>query len=126
MSVHIPDEVADLLLLWWRSESRAKAVAGYPTECPSTKGYSPRVRGYDAETVDSLRESRIAARVAAVVAALDPDMRSAAHIMARNLVTGATVWSSARIPEGPVGRALYMATVDELALRLGVAGKIAA
>lgn len=125
MNVHIPDEVADLLLLWWRSESRAKAVSGYPTECPSTRGYTSRYRG-GADDVDSLRESRIVARVAATIDALDPDMRSAAHILARNLATGLQVWSSARIPAGPVGQALFIATVDELALRLGVAVRVAA
>ena len=56
---------------------------------------------------------------------LEPTQRTALQIKARNLVTGANVWTSARLPLDPGARALIlMAAKNALMARLSAAGVV--
>ena len=44
----VPEDLAELLALWWRFEQNNEgARLGFPTTCPSTRGY--RSKGYRGE-----------------------------------------------------------------------------
>ena len=54
---------------------------------------------------------------------LEPNHRTALQIKARNLVTGVSVWTSARLPADPQARAaILMAAKSALLARLSAAG----
>jgi len=121
--INIPDDLADLLLLWWLAERRgATAMLGMPRECPSTRGY--RSGGHwDAENgVDEAHSRSVLVQaVSRAVDALQVAERCAAHLMARNLATGAQVWDSARLPADERARELvFMDAVRSLHRRLGL------
>ena len=119
--VEIPEDLADLLLLWWLSERGADlAVLGMPRECPSTMGYRPRQRD-SADLQDAQTHQVIVRAVRAAVDALEDPERAAAHVMARNLATGADVWASSRVPLGEAGRAVFERAIADLTLALGLA-----
>lgn len=94
------DELHALLGLWWRYERQHDlSQLGYPRECPSTKGYRSGGRWDDdsgASDVDD--RGRLARRIGLIVERLQPQHRSALHVLARNAATGAAVWRSDRLP----------------------------
>lgn len=114
MQVDVPESLAELLLMWWAAESRGTVTLGYPTECPSTRGYCSRSRLWDEDHADQVHASAIVQRVSSAIDRLEPAERSAVHVLTRNLATGVEVWRSARIPEGPAGQAVFVAAVARL------------
>lgn len=121
--VDVPDDLAELLMLWWLAERGAElAQLGMPRECPSTRGY--RSGGHwDAENgVDEARGRSVIVRaVAKAVEALPNAQRAAAHVMTRNLVTGAAVWVSSRLPTEPAARQrVFDQAIDSLMRTLGL------
>lgn len=109
------DYLLELLCLWWRCESQYNPVEGYPVECPSTTGYRAS-RQYDdsngAFEVDD--RGRVALAIGRAVNSLAEPYRTALYMLARNRVTGASVWVSRRLPEDKdqrevvVARALHL------------------
>lgn len=94
-----PENLHELLVIWHRYESQWTPVEGYPSECPSTAGYRAS-RQYDshngAEETD--QRGKLAAHVGQVVDGMPEPHRTAIRLIARNKATGATVWTSARLP----------------------------
>jgi hypothetical protein len=93
-------DLIELLCLWYQVESQWTPVEGYPVECPSTKGWRAS-RQYDSENDAAETDARgkLAKHVGAIVASIDEPYRSALYQVARNKVSGAVVWRSARLPE---------------------------
>lgn len=103
----IPDDLADLLLIWWAGD-RAQALRqlGMPSECPSTRGYrSAAVWDDGGETADAGNRRLIMRTVGDAVDGLPGQQRAAIHVAARNLATGCAVWSSVRLPADREARA---------------------
>lgn len=101
-----PDDLADLLTVWWRAEQRSELAAlGMPRECPSTRGFRSTAL-WNAENDDDVGWYWPAAvrAVASAVDALPGVQRAAVHVAARNLATGAQVWVSSRLPADPAAR----------------------
>lgn len=118
--IAVPEDLADLLLLWWIAERGADlAQLGMPRECPSTRGYRPR--GRDSEDLQEAATYLVVVQaVQFAVDALEGPERAAAHVLARNLATGADVWASSRIPPGEAGRLVFERAVDRLSQALGL------
>ena len=92
-------DLLDMLALWWRYESQQIPVQGYPSECPTTAGYKAS-RQYDDNNGAAETDARglLAKSIGRAVDSLQEPYRTALHIVARNRVTGASVWLSPRLP----------------------------
>lgn len=121
--IAVSDDLDELLRLWWHAERMGSVAMGYPTECPSTRGYRARNRDTSDEA-DSLHFSLVVARIDAAIERLEPAHRSAIHVIARNLATGSSVWSSARIPAGAEGQAVFAAAAAALSRSLGLPAEL--
>jgi hypothetical protein len=110
-------DILDMLVFWWRYERGWLPVAGYPEECPSTRGY--KVSGqYDDANGAGETDARgmLAKRIGHAVASIEEPYRSALYLLARNRATGVSVWISPRLPTDDVLRAELVAdAVDKLA-----------
>ena len=93
-------DLIELLCLWNQVESQWSPVEGYPVECPSTRGWRAS-RQYDDTNSAAETDARgkLAKHVGAIVQSIDEPYRSALYQVARNRVSGAVVWRSARLPE---------------------------
>ncbi len=98
--------INDLLSRWHTWASQFVHVAGFNT-CASAMQQFRASRQYDSENgaLDQDVENRIMAAVDACIDRVEQPFRTALWINARNLVTGAAVWQSARLPADPLARA---------------------
>lgn len=111
--------VRQMLGLWWLADRRGLCAGmGYPSECPSTRGYLAGYRGGDADShSDEVRE--VVQAVGRAVDGLPRDQQLCAGVMARAEATGAAVWRNPRLPGDPdLIAALERATLDALAMAL--------
>jgi len=116
MTLDIDSAVRHMLGLWWLADRRGLCAGmGYPSECPSTRGYRAGYRGGDADNhSDEVRE--IAQAVGRAVDGLPRDQQLCAGVLARAEATGAAVWRNPRLPSDPtLVEALERATVHALA-----------
>lgn len=114
-------DILDMLAFWWRYESAWLPVAGYPEECPSTRGYKASSQ-YDTDNGAGETDARglLAKRIGHAVASIQEPHRSALYVLARNRATGASVWISPRLPTDDTQRAQLVAdAVDKLAAMVG-------
>ena len=98
----------DFLMLMHMAENADSYVQGYPSTAPGTKLYkTPNRYGSDGFSFDddSLALSKGEAVSAIVTNMADPH-RTSLRIEARNLKTGISVWTSARLPLCPVERSV--------------------
>ena len=110
-------DILDMLVFWWRYERGWLPVAGYPEECPSTRGYKVSSQ-YDTDNGAEETDARgmLAKRIGHAVASIDEPYRSALYLLARNSSTGVSVWISPRLPTDDTERAQLVAeAVDRLA-----------
>jgi hypothetical protein len=93
-------QVMDLLVLWHRSEARWLPVESYPAVCPSCSGYRAS-RQYDSNNGASESEAlaRLVNHVSHVISGIQEPHQTALRFLARNRASGASVWSSPRLPE---------------------------
>lgn len=122
MAIDCPDDLAELLMLWWRAQKGAwRAGLGYPSECPSTRGYVAHSR-WDADNgVDDAQiDAMLARAVDEAMGRLSAEQTAAITMLARSLCTGASVWHSPRIPVGEAGESICRQAIDVMrtALRL--------
>lgn len=118
--------ILDSLLADWFCWAKSYNTLGSHGTAPMFNGLVPS-RQWDSEhdVIDTdLRHDQLKA-VDFHIGELEPNHRTAIGIHARNLVTGKSVWSSARLPTDIVERALIL-TAAKLALtkRLESAGVI--
>jgi hypothetical protein len=115
----------DGLLIVWRKWQQAESVGqGYPTTAPGCKLYRAS-RQYDDSNgaLDSDMDATLGAAVDAHIEEIAQPHKTALHLDARNLVTGVSVWSSARLPIDPMARAIIVAEArGQLIRRLQSAG----
>lgn len=111
--------VRQMLGLWWQADRRGMCSGmGYPSECPSTRGYRAGYRGGDAEA-ESNELAEILRAVSRAVDGLPRDQQICAGVMARAEATGAAVWRNPLLPGDPdLIAALERATLDALAMAL--------
>lgn len=111
--------VRQMLGLWWQADRRGLCSGmGYPSECPSTRGYRAGYRGGDAEA-ESHELADILRAVSRAVDGLPRDQSLCAGVLARAEATGAAVWRNPRLPGDPdLIAALERATLDALAMAL--------
>lgn len=115
------DDLAELLVLWWRAERWTGSPMGYPTECPSTRGYRSSRRGDDDPVTDAMLYRTAVRAISAAVDALQDQQRVAVHLVARNLCSGADVWRSSRLPApGPELDAICASAFAALRVALGL------
>ena len=109
----------ELLALWWKYESGWNHVQGYPTECPSTAAYRSS-RQYDSDNGAFETDTRgmFIRHVSGVIQNMDDPHRTALYVLAKNLVTGEKVWTSARLPDNKDARIRITAEAVELFSRL--------
>jgi len=75
------------------------------------------------EVLDSAKHNSTMKAIDFHVSELEPSHRTAIQIKARNLVTGVSVWTSARLPTDPQARAVILMTAKNLLMaRLSAAG----
>ena len=105
----------ELLALWWKAEREWTPVQGYPTECPSTRGWRSS-RQYDdtngAEETDA--RGMLIRHVSQAVNSIQDPHRTALYMLARNHVNRAAVWQSARLPQDQDERAALVAEALEM------------
>lgn len=113
-------DAIELLVLWHNYESGWSPVEGYPTECPSTRGYRTS-RQYDDNNgaFETDARGKLAAHIGHVIRSIDDPWRTALCILARNRATGAQVWTSPRLPADKDARVHLVAeAVDMFAAKL--------
>lgn len=117
--------IADLLASWHKWASGWSGVAAHGSCAMFTDVRSSRQWDSANDVVDgSLHNSQMKA-IDFHVMELDPVHRTAIQIKARNLATGASVWSSPRLPKDPEERAvLMMEAMNALTKRLFSAGML--
>ena len=108
----------DILSRWHAWASDGRTALGYPTVSVAAKQYRASRQYDDANgSLDQDIESVIMAGVDSCVWALEDPYRTAIHINARNLCTGATVWRSRRLPENDLARALLVSDARDMLVR---------
>jgi hypothetical protein len=113
----------DLLASWHRWASGFSALGSH-TVAPMFQGFSTS-RQWDAvnDVVDAEINSDQMAALDFHISELEPIHRTAIGIQARNLVTGRSVWNSARLPADIQERCLCLAAArNNLTTRLVKAG----
>lgn len=98
--------ILDSLLADWHCWARSYSATGSHSTAPMFNGLVPS-RQWDSESdvIDTdLRHDQLKA-VDFHISELEPNHRTAIGIHARNLVTGKSVWTSARLPTDVVERA---------------------
>lgn len=117
MTDDLPDEarLIDLLVLWWRYESSWSPVRGYPKACPSTPGYRAS-RQHDGENGAAETDARgkDAARIGAIINAMEPLYRAALYDLAKSRSIGAAVYRHPLMPTDREDRARVVARALEL------------
>ncbi len=104
-------QLNDLLSEWHRWSMSAGAVQGYG-QCAMFTGVKSSGRQWDSENEaldGSLHDAQMQAFDYHVDELQDPMYRTALGIQARNLSTGRSVWTSARLPQDLVQRAVILA-----------------
>ncbi len=118
-------QLNDLLAEWHRWGDGQPAVQGYG-QCIMFTGVKSSGRQWDSENESldsSLHEAQMKAFDHHVDELNDPMYRTALGIQARNLCTGHSVWTSARLPKDIAERAVIMKNArDALTKRLAIAG----
>ena len=111
--------VRQMLGLWWLADRRGLCAGmGYPSECPSTRGYRAGYRGGDAEA-ESHELADILRAISRAVDGLPSDQALCAGAIGQAEATGAAVWRNPRLPDDPgLIAALERATLDALAMAL--------
>lgn len=97
-----------LLMLMHMAENADAFVDGYPKSAAGMKMYkTPNRYGSDGFTFDDDAQAlRGGETVSAIVCQMADPHRTALRIEARNLKTGVSVWTSARLPLCPVERSI--------------------
>ena len=118
------DNILDSLLAdWhcWASNFRHVAQSG---SCAMFTDVKSSRQWQDAdEVLDSAKHNSTMKAIDFHVNELEPSHRTALQIKARNLVTGVSVWTSARLPADPQARAVILMTAKNLLMaRLSAAG----
>lgn len=110
-------DILDMLVFWWNYERGWLPVDGYPTECPSTRGYKVSSQYDDTNGAqDTDARGMLAKRIGQAVASIGEPYRSALYLLARNRATGVSVWVSPRLPTDDDERAQIVSdAVDKLA-----------
>lgn len=118
------NQLLDSILADWHCWSRGYQHVGGINSSPMFRN-AKASRGWDS-TSDICAQEVDSATMEAVdfhVGEMDPQPRTAIGLHARNLVTGYTVWSSARLPSDPVQRTeILIAAKRDLMARLNNAG----
>ncbi len=125
MKNEIESLLNDLLAQWHRWASGYRHCAGVGTS-PMFRD-ARTSRGWDSvsDIVDSEIDGGTMEAVNFHVNELSPAHRTALQLQARNLYTGASVWSSPRLPQDPQARAMLLGDARSLLLkRLLAAGVI--
>lgn len=117
--------LADLLTSWHKWAAGWAGVAAYGSCAMFTAVRSSRQWDSANDVVDGdLHNSQMQA-IDFHVGELSPVHRTAIQIRARNLATGASVWSSLRLPQDPEERAVVMLeAMNALTKRLYAAGVV--
>lgn len=105
----------ELLVLWWRSEQQWSPVEGYPSECPSTRGWRTS-RQYDDGNgaFETDARGQLIRHIGHVVASIDEPYRSALYLVARNRASGVSVWDSPRLPKDEMQRMAVISDAVEM------------
>lgn len=118
--------ILDSLLADWHVWARSYSATGSHSTAPMFNGLVPS-RQWDSEhdVIDTdLRHDQLKA-VDFHIGELEPNHRTAIGIHARNLCTGKSVWTSARLPTDPAERAnILVAAKLALTKRLESTGVI--
>lgn len=99
----------DLLAEWHRWAKGFQPVASHGTSAMFTGVKSSRQWDSENEATDGSLHNEQMKAVDFAVNELEPLHRTALQIQARNLVTGRSVWKSARLPEDVKERAVILA-----------------
>lgn len=117
--------IADLLSSWHKWASGWSGVAAYGSCAMFTGVRSSRQWDSANDVVDGYLHNSQMKAIDFHVMELDPVHRTAIQIKARNLATGANVWSSPRLPQDPEERAVLMLeAMNALTKRLFAAGVV--
>jgi hypothetical protein len=114
----INQRINDLLAQWHAWSASASTATGYPTvNCTcrlarASRQYDDQNGGLDAHVDNVLMEA-----VDSVVESIEQPYRLALHMMARNLHTRSSVWTSPRLPADPAERAAMIARARALFMK---------
>ena len=91
----IDSDLEDILRAWWHQDrDDATSDLGYPSTCPSCRGYRS-----DDDPIDQLDSRRaVHEAVEHALQLLTDEQRVCIGVMARNLTSGSHVWKSPRLP----------------------------
>ena len=114
------EQALDNLLIDWHKHCTSYQTGGYGKATPMCRN-AKSSRGWD--SIDDIADSiEHAANVEAVdfqISQMAPEHRTALGMYARNLVTGNSVWTSARLPADPIARTFVLTQAkQELTRRL--------
>jgi hypothetical protein len=114
----VEEKLNDLLSRWHHWASQFTVVAGYYTSSAGMLQFRAS-RQYDSENgaLDQEVENKTMAAVDWCIDRVRQPYRTALAINARNLCTGASVWTSARLPTDSMQRALLVAEARSLLAR---------
>jgi len=116
--------ILDSLLEEWHRWAKGYAITGSHGTAPMFQGMaSSRQWDSESDVVDGTLHNAQMEAVDFHIGELQPMYRTAIQIQARNLHTGRSVWTSARLPENIEERAvILLAARNELSTRLANAG----
>ena len=118
------ERINSLLSMWHWWASAGTFAAGYPSQTAACR-QARASRQYDDANggLDAYIDACLCEAVDAVLDAVEQPYRTALHIQARNLATGAQVWSSPRLPADREDRAQLLEKARTFfADRLAMAG----
>lgn len=118
------ERINDLLSMWHWWSAAGTFAAGYPSQTAACRQARASRQYDDANgSLDAYVDACLCEAVDAVLDQVDQPFRTALHIQARNLATGAQVWTSPRLPADREARALLLVQARTFfADRLALAG----
>lgn len=128
------EDIDCILIAWHRAQARAPIATGYPTECPSTRGYrsSAQWRGTDVDDDGDVYETAPDAYVAGVARTVDQIVNRmeqmhqiALAYQARALAIGSYAMRNPRLPSSADELSMLIADARQalvIALRMTDAG----
>jgi hypothetical protein len=105
----------ELLCLWWRYESQWMPVRGFPTSAAGMDKYRASRQHDDTNGAQETDErGKLAKRVGLAVQSIPEPERTALYMLARNRASGVSVWSSPRLPQDEIERAVIVSRALDL------------
>lgn len=109
----------DHLVRWHNWCSRYRFGKGYPSsDVTCRQSRTSKQYDYDNGAMDATVEDSIAEAFDAAMDKVDQPHRTALSIQARNLATGANVWSSPRLPPDPMERSKILMEARNILLKV--------